>query len=596
MPLKSISVRRAWGAIAVGSAALLCVTSAPLIGTAAAADPYSISIGPVGTYPDPTDTPAGPYIDKDGTFYLQQSASLYGAADPHYWDFFTGTNLADAKRDAAISDAVNPDNPEDKNNDTIWRCNNSPTGTEATSAPGTGYAEPNYCDLMGVWVDPDTGNWIGVVHNEFTPIPFPGAVGFQHYDAIDYAVSTDQGKTWTIKGHAITSPYSTKRNDTAAFPNDTWDYGDGDPRLYVDYRTGYFYVYYGSRIQNKSGAAETTSLAHVARAPISGKMASGTWRKWYDGSWQQPGIGGNESNMLPVTAADPSGFTAPANDYSPHNPGRVNAQIAADTIPSKSPLLVMNISYDAYLGLYLGEPETVDQSNPASQQIYATTDLNSQRWRLIGDTGNYKTDSWYRWIVDAANLSNPTVVGKTFRAYCSIACSNSDGEYIDITIDSPHRSRPVSERLAYQIISGDHRSLAQNGGAVTSTPASWSPGALWRFVSNGDGSYQIRNAASGKALGVNSSSTAQRAWGTTPQLRRVGSDGPSLGQEWFIVGSGRQIRLVNRYSGLVLSLSSVQSRRVDTTPARTWTDHTGSPIGGGRNAGEQSLALIPHEL
>ncbi len=609
MPLKTVtaaarrapSARRRWpitrGALAVGAAILLCATVAP--GTAVASGPsyldvgspgsYDINVGPVGTYDYPTDTPAAPYIDKDGTFYFQQSASLYGAPDPHYWEFYSGTNFADATRNANISDAINPANPRDKNNDTIWRCNNSPTGKTSTYAPGTGYDERNYCDLLGVWLDPDTGNWIGLVHNEFTPVPFPKAVGFQHYDAIDYAVSTNQGKTWTIKGHAITSPYSTTRNDNAAFPKDTWDYGDGDQRLFVDYQSGYFYVYYGSRIQNKSGAAETTSLAHVARAPLTGKMASGTWQKWYDGSWSQAGVGGLESNMVPVKTDRQKGYTAPRHDYNPRNPGRVNAQIAAGTIPSKSPLLVMNITYDAYLGLYLGEPETIDQSKPAAQQIYATKDLNRQQWQLIGDTGNYKTDSWYRWIVDSANLTNPTVVGRTFRSYCSIACSQSDGEYVDISIDSRHPVYPVSEQAAYQIVSGDHRALAQEGAtsAATSVPVqSRTQRALWRFVSDGDGSYRIVNAATGKALGVNSASTAQRAWGTKAVLGGVGPYGPSLGQQWFIVGSGSQTRLVNRYSGLVLSLSSVHSRRADTTPARTWT-------GAGRTAKEQSLALIP---
>ena len=144
-----------------------------------------------------------------------------------------------------------------------------------------------------MWVDPDTGNWIGLVHNEFTPQPFGDGL---HYDAIDYAVSTDRGMTWKIQGHAITSPYSTTRNDTTAFPNQTYDYGDGDQRLFVDTASGYFYVYYGSRVVPKGGVGGSTGgLAHVARAPISGKMATGTWQKWYDGAWSQPGIGGRRA-------------------------------------------------------------------------------------------------------------------------------------------------------------------------------------------------------------------------------------------------------------------------------------------------------------
>ncbi|MFD0569440.1 hypothetical protein ACFQ0T_09375 [Kitasatospora gansuensis] len=279
-------------------------------------------------YTHPTDTPAVPYIDKDGTFYFQQSAALYGKTDPRYWDFFTGTDFDTATRSTAISNAVNPANSNDRNNDTTWRCNNSPTGLQATFAPsGSGYAQKNYCDLSGLWVDPDTGDWYGLVHNEFTPQPFGDGL---HFDAIDYAVSTDQGKTWTIKDHVITSPYSTARGDTAAFPNQTYDYGDGDQRLLVDTASGYFYVFYGSRVVDKNGSWKAFH-AHVARAPIASKMAPGSWQKWYDGSWSEAGTGGRESNMVPVGASNTTGYTpvaasttrrTPAPPTSRSRPGR----------------------------------------------------------------------------------------------------------------------------------------------------------------------------------------------------------------------------------------------------------------------------------
>ncbi|MFD0078886.1 hypothetical protein ACFVIY_41710 [Streptomyces sp. NPDC127166] len=134
---------------------------------------------------------------------------------------------------------------------------------------GSGYAQKNYCDLAGVWVGPDTGDWYGLVHNEFTPQPFGDGL---HFDAIDYAVSKDQGRTWSIKDHVITSPCSTTRGDTSAFPQQTYDYGDGDQRLFVDTASGYFYAFYGSRIVNKGGGWGAF-YGHVARAPIAGKMA-----------------------------------------------------------------------------------------------------------------------------------------------------------------------------------------------------------------------------------------------------------------------------------------------------------------------------------
>ncbi|MFJ9952898.1 RICIN domain-containing protein [Kitasatospora sp. NPDC091207] len=561
---------------------------------------YTVSVGAPTRYAHPTDTPAVPYLDKDGTFWFQQSAALYGATDPRYWDFFTGKDFDTATRSAAVSDAVDPANADDRNNDTTWRCNNSPTGREATNAPaGSGYAQKNYCDLSGVWVDPDTGHWYGLVHNEFTPQPFGDGL---HYDAVDYAVSTDQGRTWTIKDHVITSPYSTGRGDTAAFPNQTYDYGDGDQRLFTDTASGYFYVFYGSRIVEKGGGWKAFH-EHVARAPISGKMAPGSWQKWYDGAWSQPGVGGRESNMVPVDAAHPGGYTPVSGEYDPSNAGTVAQQVAAGTMPATSPLFVMDITYNAYLGLYIGEPQAVDQSGSAPQQYYATDDLASQKWFPIGDSGGYHTASWYRWFLDGANRTSSTIVGRTFRSYCAFGCSGgASGEYVDVTIgSSAPAAPPVDLGSTYRIGNADGRVLAQaaTGAAVTSVPAgTGSALESWSFAANGDGSYRIANAATGQLLGVNSSAVAGRAWGTQPTATAAGAGGPSVGQQWFVVrgttSSGAAtgtVKLVNRYSGLVLGLSSAGGRLAETIPARSWTNATGDAVGGTRSAGEQTLTL-----
>ncbi|MET7298565.1 RICIN domain-containing protein [Embleya sp. NPDC005575] len=594
--------RRKPGAV---SAALVSALLLALAGTApvpaSAAPPaatYTVTVGSPVRYAHPTDTPASTYIDKDGTFYFQQSAALYGANDVRYWDFFTGTDFDTATRSSAISDAVNPADSRDRNNDTTSRCNNSPTGVEATYAPsGSGYSQRNYCDLSGVWVDPDSGDWYGLVHNEFTPQPFGDGI---HYDAIDYAVSKDQGRTWTIKDHVITSPWSTKRGDVAQFPNETYNYGNGDQRLFVDTASGYFYVYYGSRIVAKDGNWED-SLAHVARAPIAQKMARGSWQKWYGGAWSQPGVGGRESNTVPVDSADQSGWTPIANDYNPANSGSVSRQIAAGKLPPKSPLFVMNITYNAYLGLYLGTPEAVGPAAP--QRLYVTDDLTTQKWHLIGDTGSYTNRSWYRWFLDGANRTNSTIVGKTFRSYCAFECqNNASGEYVDLTIASAKPAAPpVDVTKAYRISSAGGRALAQiSGTSATTSVASTTANGLesWVFTANGDGSYRIANAATGHLLGVDSSTKAGRAWGARPTAVAAGPGGPTVGQQWFVVATKNSdntatgtFRLVNRYSGLVIGMSGESGRLAETTPTRSWSDTTNSQAGSLRGVGEQTLIL-----
>ncbi|MEU8789594.1 RICIN domain-containing protein [Streptomyces sp. NPDC048643] len=573
-------------------------------GTASAEAPtYTVSVGAKGSWTHPDDSPAATYVDKDGSFHYQSAHALYGADDPREWTFYSGANFDAATRDAALSDAVNPANPDDRNDDTTWRCNNSPTGRESTYAPDTSsYAQKNYCDLMGVWVDPDSGDWYGLVHNEFTPSPFGDGL---HYDAIDYTVSKDQGRTWHIKNHVLTSPYSTERGDDAAFPHETYDYGNGDPRLFVDTASGYFYVYYNSRAIPKGGVPggwTDGSRAHVARAPMSAKMAPGSWKKWYDGAWSQPGLGGLESNMEPVDAEHPTGYTAVGHDYDPDNAGSVAEQQQAGTLPAKSDLLTMNIAYDAHLGLYIGQPEAVVQDSSEPQRFYATDNLATQKWRLLGDTGGYRTGSWYRWMLDSANRTGSTIVGKKFRSYCSFQCSNgTDGEYYETVIDTNAPAAPVTTGKAYTIASGAGRYLAQvrAGSATTSRPAGGSSTlSQWRFTSNGDGSYRIANASTGRLLGVDATSDAGRAWGARPTVTAAPAGGPTVGQQWFVVPTTTThgtatgtYRLVNRYSGLVIGLSGNPARPAETTPTRAWTAGTGGTVGNGRTAAEQTLSL-----
>ncbi|MFC9331581.1 RICIN domain-containing protein [Kitasatospora sp. NPDC057015] len=582
--------------LALGGAA-----TQPAIAAAPDSASYTITVGSPVTYTHPTDTPAVPYIDKDGTFYFQQSAALYGTTQGRYWDFFTGTDFDTASRSSTISDAVNPANANDKNNDTTWRCNNSPTGLTSSLAVGsTSYSQKNFCDLSGIWVDPDTGDWYGLVHNEFTPQPFNDGL---HFDAIDRAVSTDQGRTWTIKDHVITSPYSTTRGDTAAFPNETYYYGDGDQRLFVDTASGYFYAFYGSRVLDKS-AGWKAFHEHVARAPISGKMAPSSWQKWYDGAWSQAGVGGKESNMVPVSASSTTGYTPAAGEYNPANTGTSDEQIAAGKMPATSPLFVMDITYNAYLGLYIGEPQGVDQSGNASQQYYATDNLATQKWYPIGNSGSYHTASWYRWFLDSANRTSSTIVGKNFRTYCAFGCAGgASGDYVDVSIGSSAPAPAlVDPTKAYRISSGNGQILSQvSGSSATTSVATATTSALqsWVFTTNGDGSYRITNASTGKLLGVDASSTAGRAWGAKPIVTAAGASGPATGQQWFVIpgtsasngSASGTYRLVNRYSGLVIGLSTDTARPAETTPTRTWTNATTSSVGGTRGAAEQTLTL-----
>ena len=102
------------------------------------------------------------------------------------------------------------------------------------------------------------------------------AIGQNHYiDSI--ATSSDYGLTWKVQGFSI-----------AGTPEDT-----PKPRQVtgescastVKGQDGYYYSYCGGGGHN-----------YVARAPIS-NPGSGQWKKYYNGSFSEPGIGGKSTNM-----------------------------------------------------------------------------------------------------------------------------------------------------------------------------------------------------------------------------------------------------------------------------------------------------------
>ena len=114
---------------------------------------------------------------------------------------------------------------------------------------------------------------------------------------ISLASSTDKGLTWKYEGAIITSnaPES-PRKGAAEFSGSYYDGGDGDYVLYADVRGGYIYLFTNHYTWPKVGVSSDGLIRHrVARCAIADKMAPGKWRKYYEGAWNQPGLGGKAS-------------------------------------------------------------------------------------------------------------------------------------------------------------------------------------------------------------------------------------------------------------------------------------------------------------
>lgn len=170
----------------------------------------------------------------------------------------------------------------------------------------------------------------------------------------------------------------------------------------------------------------------------------------------------------------------------------------------------MSVVYNAHLGLYFGEPEAVHQDRSEAQRFYVTDNLATQKWKLIGDSGDYRSGSWYRWMLDSVNRTGSTIVGKTFRSYCSWFCSGtSDNEYYETTVHSSAPAAPVTSGAAYTIGNGTGRVLAQtdSGRATTSRPAGTVPLSA---VGSSPPTATARTASPTPAAGSRSASTPPR--------------------------------------------------------------------------------------
>ncbi|GAB3580015.1 RICIN domain-containing protein [Calidifontibacter terrae] len=303
----------------------------------------------------------------------------------------------------------------------------------------------------------------------------------------------------------------------------------------------------------------------------------------------------------PVDVVDGAQGLLGARPVGPDEGQQFGVRSAVGKTPPTSPLFVMDITYNAYLGLYIGEPQGVDQSGNAPQEIYATDNLATPKWKLIGDTGSYTTASWYRWFLDTANASSSAIVGRSFRMYCSFGCSNgADSEYANVAIDTTAPARPVDTAATYRISAHGWLLSQQPGGSATTSVRKSAGLSSWRFVAEGDGSYRIVNAATGGLLGVDSRSTANRAWGTKPTVTPAGT-AATVGQQWWVLPSTSPIdgaatgtvRIVNRYSGLVISVPGGPGQAVVTTPIRSWTGRTAGQHGKPQSAEQQTLSLEP---
>ena len=257
--------------------------------------------------------------------------------------------------------------------------------------PDAHWERPHHDDTWwpeGFWIDPATGTWFVVMHQEYNYNKYqknPGTgYSIDRFVTISLATSTDQGRSWTHLGEIIGSDHP---DDPAYWGDkDYRDGGQGDPSLYVDDQ--YFYVYYNARWLNRGDLDDIYSGVRVARCRVVDKMMPGKWQKFYLGQWNQPGLGGHDSDVF--------------NDHY-----------------SDTATVFWSKNRQLYFAVTLSDQKLI----PASREwdyrgfISTCTDLNLQNWTKSIQLCERQLKGYYTWVIDPQTRSRYVMESDRFHWY-----------------------------------------------------------------------------------------------------------------------------------------------------------------------------------
>jgi hypothetical protein len=136
---------------------------------------------------------------------------------------------------------------------------------------------PGSSSSCGQWLqhaEPAGKMLLGWIHDE-TACNYKN--GFQTHKSMSIATSADRGLTWHVEGSIITGTDA---------PTPGRITGEGDCTA-VNGRDGYYYAYCWRN---------TNPGVIVARAPVTAP-GPGNWKKYFNGAWSEPGLGGKASKL-----------------------------------------------------------------------------------------------------------------------------------------------------------------------------------------------------------------------------------------------------------------------------------------------------------
>jgi len=157
-----------------------------------------------------------------------------------------------------------------------------------------GSFDNGYAGIFGAYDDNESGELLAFYHaedhEEMGKLP-NGANGF--YASVCLAVSRDSGLSFEKLGPVL----------TGSLPKDTGgrtDQGVGEGAIVADPAGEYLHCYYSDHSRVDGRGVQIC----LARSPIEDAGRPGTWRKYHDGAFSEPGLGGRDTPVLSMRHAD----------------------------------------------------------------------------------------------------------------------------------------------------------------------------------------------------------------------------------------------------------------------------------------------------
>jgi TIR domain len=190
--------------------------------------------------------------------------------------------------------------------------------------------------------------------DQYEGLPVIKEVGLTgYYASVGIAESDDNGSTWLKKGQIIKSG---KPREWSAYPGHS-ERGNGLPGAVANPTGDYLFVYY----TNLSIEKELFPNICVARCDLrAGAPLPGNWKKFYNGDFSEPGIGGKETSILDVSSIAAASAVYPHVAYSQYLKKYVMVfginvrQEALEELPASKSGIYLSLSSD---GLKWSAPE-----------------------------------------------------------------------------------------------------------------------------------------------------------------------------------------------------------------------------------------------